>query len=309
MNRRSGFTLVELLAVIAIISPLVALLLPAVQAVRESARRTQCANNLRQFGSAFQLHDHRIGQLPHPTEMWPYVKAISSTSQTFSMAVLPFIEQAGLVDAVRGGNQAAAVPIDMFTCPTRGGTAMRGARGDFACGTHPDWYRGVYSGWYSILGGPDTATKGGFPGSSETPIPSLSRVQLRDDTSQTRMLAHKSLDPRYLAGNTPSYYTARNMAWAGNYPFNSDEGWAAVYNPCQFIQRDSRQFIQDFVGIADNQTSDFPGGPHPGSTPCLFADGSIRGLAYDMQVDGGVDRLCKLWASNDRLVTSQDGSP
>jgi prepilin-type N-terminal cleavage/methylation domain-containing protein/prepilin-type processing-associated H-X9-DG protein len=84
-NQRFGFTLVELLVVIAIIGTLVALLLPAVQAARESARRSQCVNNLKQLGIAFQNYHDAQGRLP--------AGSISCCWGTWQMAILPYIEQ------------------------------------------------------------------------------------------------------------------------------------------------------------------------------------------------------------------------
>ena len=87
-HRANGFTLVELLVVIAIIGILVALLLPAIQAAREAARRTQCQNNLKQIGLALQMHHDVHKVLPYGCnggegEMWSYF-------------ILPFLEATNL---------------------------------------------------------------------------------------------------------------------------------------------------------------------------------------------------------------------
>ena len=119
---RRGFTLVELLVVIAIIGILVALLLPAVQAAREAARRTQCINNLKQLGVALlNYHNSR--------EMFPPAAAYTSTGVpgwSWSARILPFIEEANaekLIDFKSAYNtlknrDAIKTFITPYQCPS-----------------------------------------------------------------------------------------------------------------------------------------------------------------------------------------------
>lgn len=98
-GRRCGFTLVELLVVIAIIGVLVALLLPAVQAAREAARRTQCTNNLKQI--AIAAHNHHDVYKRFPSGHRLTYNAASNTQVYFSnwaIQLLPFMEQQQLFD-------------------------------------------------------------------------------------------------------------------------------------------------------------------------------------------------------------------
>jgi prepilin-type N-terminal cleavage/methylation domain-containing protein len=89
---RRGFTLVELLVVIAIIGVLVALLLPAVQMARESARRMKCGNNLKQMGLALHNYHDRSGTFPMGT--------FGVFMHSWQLAILPEVEQANMMDKV-----------------------------------------------------------------------------------------------------------------------------------------------------------------------------------------------------------------
>ncbi len=185
MNRRkdsrtAGFTLVELLVVIAIIGILVALLLPAIQAAREAARRSQCSNNLKNIGLALINFSDVYKRLPaaaaaHPSQPIPF--GSRAKGATWVLEIMPFIEEQALYDrfdkkiSVTMNDRAApdtngpllGVSLPFLVCPSDGDGVGHLGGGVFAAGVKCDGgTSGVFNRvdvpqmglWYPVSAGP-----------------------------------------------------------------------------------------------------------------------------------------------------------
>lgn len=170
---KAGFTLVELLVVIAIIGILVALLLPAIQAAREAARRIQCGNNLKQIGIG--LHNYHDVHGAFPNDIWnrtypPVSMTTDHRGYTWIALLLPFIEQRTLSEQINygapilgqlvanaggGGVPVESVDIKTLHCPSdykfpdlpHGRFAYTSYGGSYGWDwfPHGSWWNGVFA--------------------------------------------------------------------------------------------------------------------------------------------------------------------
>jgi prepilin-type N-terminal cleavage/methylation domain-containing protein/prepilin-type processing-associated H-X9-DG protein len=283
-ERRRGFSLVELLVVIAILGALVALLLPAVQAARESARNASCKNNLRQMGLGIHNYESARGALPTGYEYAPG-PAGNQRGFSWSARILPFVELqavAARIDFARPifdavNSQVRCERISLYLCPTddvspTGFVEMGDERYAMACyvanfGT-PDLdddqaqTRGA-----SNPRGPFDGPWGPFYRNSATPL-----RQITDGLSRTLMLGERQNGRFRVAGVHGSHFSYETT-WTGavrdvDEP-TDDHGHMALFqtgHPPNAAESDDRDVSASHNGFAQ----------------FLMCDGSVHSVAEEI---------------------------
>jgi prepilin-type N-terminal cleavage/methylation domain-containing protein/prepilin-type processing-associated H-X9-DG protein len=267
-NRRAGFTLIELLVVIAIIGVLVALLVPAVQKVRESANRAQCQNNLKQLALAFHSHHGALGYFPTGGWDWsstptyyngvPLVGAQQEAGWGFQ--ILPYIEGDNVW---KGGGAttddgrirvARGTPNPLFFCPTRRAPQT-------VVFQDPGFYNGQPVTDALCDYGASNWEQSGVV---KQYLPNR-MANIRDGTSNTLLLGEKRL----------------NLAFLGQRQNDDDTGYAAGWDN-DIIRRTSIRPKEDFFGPAGVDGGLRFGSSHPGRFNVALADGSVRSISYSI---------------------------
>lgn len=210
-SSKTGFTLVELLVVIAIIGVLVALLLPAIQAAREAARRSQCTNNMKQVGLSLQNYHSALGSFPVGTVAKDYGHVYSGALPQ----LLPYLEQQNVKNLYdpkkrwwKQSAEVSATKVATFNCPSA--SQENPFAEDFLAGIIDNYIYGttdytlskgssdamcIYSGFLTKREGPgdmDPARRGVFDFEWKTAI-----RQITDGTSNTFAIGEASGSDRW----------------------------------------------------------------------------------------------------------------
>jgi prepilin-type N-terminal cleavage/methylation domain-containing protein len=267
--RRPGFTLVELIVVIAIIALLIALLLPAVQKVREAAARSQCANNLKQMGLAIHMYHGDKNRIP-PTR-------VSDIHATWAILILPYLEQGALYNQwnlpqpyYNQSDTARLTSVPLYFCPSRrqDGVSIAGDQNDDL----PDGVLGPFTpgalGDYGVCTGTDNNDGG------ESLWPGALNGAFRAASDQTGKVLPKLTFASIKDGLSNTFFVGEKQAQRGN--FGTGPLDCSLYNG-DYWQCSSRSAGPNYplAQSPDDATVTF-GSCHDGICQFVFGDGSVR---------------------------------
>ena len=311
-----GFTLVELLVVIAIIGVLVALLLPAVQAAREAARRAQCQNNLKNLGLAMINYHDTHKKFPEPAQMQTgadhNLYDMNRLFSNWAIDILPFIEQQNLYDQAQidpattrffdpsniSLNQAVrSAQLSVMLCPS---DSSDSPYFDGSTGTPQQWARGNY-GLNGFQFWPNSqavaearGTKSGalsqvleFNLGMGSPGHALAIKDITDGTSNTIMLAEMrrglgASDPRgtWALGLCGSNFHCRHATNGVNAPNECLPGQDDIFNGANIVSEVGADRLRSECMLNDPGINvsgqNVVRSVHPGGVFVSMADASVR---------------------------------
>jgi prepilin-type N-terminal cleavage/methylation domain-containing protein len=300
LRSRRAFTLIELLVVIAIIGILIALLLPAVQKVREAANRAKCSNNLKQLSLACHNYHDAFGVLPA-------ARIARDGYATWAVLVMPYIEQDNvykLWDITQGFSvqtaQAREAQVPIFFCPSRrqpmlspvsenGGDNgnVDGACGDYACCGGDGTTQNLYTANGAMINGrvinPPGPGPQGVPNGIDQPNtnpPAMPLIPIVSFTSYTSF-------SRIIDGTSHTLLIGEKHVRQGHFG-ESGDGDAAYYSGYNYdtaerVAGPNYPLARDPFDNNSNHRDMF-GGSHPGV--CLFAlaDGHVTAISTSVDV-------------------------
>jgi len=320
VGARRGFTLVELLVVIAIIGVLIALLLPAVQAAREAARRSQCQNNLKQLGLALQMyHDTRkafpTGAVSGEGSMWtyyilPFIEAVSAQARmkvgensggNFQWAYSGPYTQAQIQSPEYANIILCETVFPVFRCPSAGLPDQQ-----YNASTHnwvvmrrsPASYIGCASGLLDTQNRIDA--KSIKMGTLDGVLFPMSKIAIKDvvDGTSNTVLVGEALHDAVAVENRATSAESALGSYKDHWPLGSDDldgtgGASAARDPSEghgstFVPVNYQNRFPTGQGCAGLSGADCQkvqlafGSAHPSSTQVLRCDGSVDSVSDDM---------------------------